>query len=145
MIVRLLLDHGANINAQGGKYGNALQAACYEGHEMIIRLLLDHGADVNAQGGTYGNALQTACCSYDENETIVRLLLDRGAIVNDHDEGRSSKALQEATDWDYRAIVQLLLDHGAVYPENGSLSEHSTSSSGDSESEPAAFSGVEES
>ncbi|KAF2135059.1 uncharacterized protein K452DRAFT_112047, partial [Aplosporella prunicola CBS 121167] len=58
--VEYLLDKGADVNAQGGKYYNALQAVSYEGHEKIVQMLLDKGADVNAQGGYYGNALQAA-------------------------------------------------------------------------------------
>ena len=34
-----LLDDGADVNAQGGRYGNALQAATAEGHEAMVRLL----------------------------------------------------------------------------------------------------------
>ncbi|KAF2190708.1 hypothetical protein K469DRAFT_558944, partial [Zopfia rhizophila CBS 207.26] len=49
-IVQLLLDKGADVNAQGGSYGNALQAASVRGHEQIVQLLLDKGADTNAQG-----------------------------------------------------------------------------------------------
>ena len=52
-----LLEMGADVNAQGGNYGNALQAASYGGHKAIAKLLIDKGADVNAQGGEYGNAL----------------------------------------------------------------------------------------
>ncbi|KAH8686634.1 hypothetical protein GQ44DRAFT_780905 [Phaeosphaeriaceae sp. PMI808] len=33
-IVKLLLDKGADVNAQGGKYSNALQAAIEGGHEQ---------------------------------------------------------------------------------------------------------------
>ncbi|KAF2194670.1 hypothetical protein K469DRAFT_546633, partial [Zopfia rhizophila CBS 207.26] len=43
-IVKLLLGKGADANAQGGKYGNALYAALEGGHE-----LLDKGADVDAK------------------------------------------------------------------------------------------------
>jgi len=53
-----LLNYGANVNAKGGMYGYALQAAVEAGHENIIRLLIDQGADVNLKGGPYGNALQ---------------------------------------------------------------------------------------
>ncbi|KAJ5588763.1 hypothetical protein N7537_011441 [Penicillium hordei] len=59
-IVELLLERGANVNAQGGLYGNALQAACSGGHDKIAQMLLERGADVNAQGGEDGNALQAA-------------------------------------------------------------------------------------
>ena len=41
-IVKLLLDKGADVNAQGKRYGNALHAALEGGHEAIAKLLLDH-------------------------------------------------------------------------------------------------------
>ncbi|KAH6986709.1 hypothetical protein EDB80DRAFT_590283, partial [Ilyonectria destructans] len=46
-IMKILLNKGANINAQGGRYGNALQAALHKGYELVVKLLLDKGADVN--------------------------------------------------------------------------------------------------
>ena len=46
-VIRLLLDKGANVNLQGGKYDYALQAAVYGGNVEIIQLLLDKGANVN--------------------------------------------------------------------------------------------------
>jgi len=39
-----LLSHGTNINAQGGRYGNALQAAAEGGHEAVVGLLSAHPA-----------------------------------------------------------------------------------------------------
>jgi ankyrin repeat protein len=75
--VKLLLEKGADVNAQGG-YGNALQAASVGGHEGIMKLLLEKGADVNAQGGSYGNALQVA--STEGHDAIVKLLLENGAV-----------------------------------------------------------------
>jgi ankyrin repeat protein len=57
----MLLDRGADVNAQGGHYGSALQAASFGGHENVVRMLLvRHGADVNSQGGEYGSALHAA-------------------------------------------------------------------------------------
>lgn len=35
-IVRMLLDNGADVNAQGGKHGNALQAALEKGHLEVV-------------------------------------------------------------------------------------------------------------
>ena len=46
MVARLLVDREAEVNAQGGFYGNALQAAAYKGNEAVVRLLVDRGADV---------------------------------------------------------------------------------------------------
>ncbi|KAJ6045252.1 hypothetical protein N7460_006607 [Penicillium canescens] len=59
-MVQLLLSIGTSVNAEGGRYGNALQAASYQGHEEIVRVLIKEGANVNAQGGCYGSALQAA-------------------------------------------------------------------------------------
>jgi ankyrin repeat protein/serine/threonine protein kinase len=108
--VRRLLDMDGDVNAQGGLYGNALQAASSRGHEAIVKLLLDKGADVNAQGGYYGNALQAV--SYRGDKAIVRLLLDRGADVNAQG-GSYGNALQAASLRGHEAIVKLLLDKGA--------------------------------
>ena len=74
-----LVELGANVNAQGGLYGNALQAACSRGNEAIVKLLLEKGANVGTQGGFYGTALQAARSI--GNEAIVKLLLEKGANV----------------------------------------------------------------
>ncbi|KAF2469207.1 ankyrin [Lindgomyces ingoldianus] len=69
-MVKLLLDKGADVNAQGGRYGNALHAASVRGHETIVKLLLEAGADVNAQSGRYGNDNALQAASYEGHETI---------------------------------------------------------------------------
>ena len=56
----LLIEKGADVNAQGKYYGNALEAALIKCHEAIATLLIEKGADINAQGGEYGNALYVA-------------------------------------------------------------------------------------
>jgi hypothetical protein len=91
--VKLLIENGADVNAHGGQYGNALQAASMETIHIqhvkgggcrwpraIAKLLLEKGADVNAHGGMYGNALQAA--SYRGHEAIAKLLIEKGADVN---------------------------------------------------------------
>lgn len=50
-VTRLLLDNRADINAEVGKFGTALQAAASCGHESLVRLLISKGADVRSQGG----------------------------------------------------------------------------------------------
>ncbi|KAH7207384.1 hypothetical protein DER44DRAFT_867319 [Fusarium oxysporum] len=107
---RDLAIEGADVNAQGGEYGNALQAASYNGNRDVVQLLLDKGADVSAQGGRYGNALQAA--SYNGNREVVQLLLDKGADVNTQG-GKYGNALQAVSSKGNRNVVQLLLDKGA--------------------------------
>ena len=41
----MLLDKGAEVNAQGGDYGNALQAASAGGYEQVVMML--HAAGAN--------------------------------------------------------------------------------------------------
>ncbi|KAF9067573.1 ankyrin repeat-containing domain protein [Rhodocollybia butyracea] len=146
-IVQLLLDHKADVNAQGGKYGNALQAAVHSENKDIIQLLLDHKADVNAQGGEYGNALQAAthkerkdivqlllehkvdvaaqgekyallAAVYRENKDIVKLLLKNKADANTQG-GKYGNALLAAVHRGNKDIVQLLLEHKADANDQG--------------------------
>jgi ankyrin repeat protein len=109
-VVKLLLDKGADVNAQGGEYSNALYAASFRGHEQVVKMLLDKGAEVNAQGGLCSNALQAA--SLKGNEQVVKMLLDKGADVNAQG-GHYSNALQAASLEGHRQVVKMLLDEGA--------------------------------
>jgi hypothetical protein len=43
-VVKLLLDKGAEVNVQGGTYGNALNAASYSADEAVVKLLVAWGA-----------------------------------------------------------------------------------------------------
>ena len=43
------------MNAQGGDYANALQAASYEGQNLIVPSLLEHMADAHAQDAACGD------------------------------------------------------------------------------------------
>ena len=40
-----------DINAEGGDFGNALQAAADGGEEGVVRFLLKHEVDISTQGG----------------------------------------------------------------------------------------------
>ncbi|ERS97064.1 hypothetical protein HMPREF1624_06393 [Sporothrix schenckii ATCC 58251] len=117
-IVQLLLDNGADVNAQGGHYGNALQAVSLRGHEKIVKLLFDKGADIHVQGGHFGNALQAA--SVFGHKKIIELLLDKGADIHAQG-GQFGNALQAASSRGYEKIVELLLDKGADVHAQGGL------------------------
>ncbi len=58
-IVRLLLNKGADVNAKGGEYSNALEAAQHRGHVQIVTLLLGTDSDaasVMAAQSNYSHA-----------------------------------------------------------------------------------------
>ncbi|PZC96368.1 ankyrin repeat domain containing protein [Pyrenophora tritici-repentis] len=115
-VVKTLLDAGAEVNAQGGRYGNALQAASERGYEQVVKMLLDKGAEVNAQGRRYGNALYAASCR--GHEQVVKMLLDKGAEVNAQGRGYGN-ALQAASAQGHEQVVKTLLDKGAEVNAQG--------------------------
>ena len=45
-IVRLLIAHGADVNAQSSSGNTPLMYACAGGHEDVVRVLLEAGAHV---------------------------------------------------------------------------------------------------
>jgi ankyrin repeat protein len=77
-VVRLLLEHGADINAQDQSGRTLLHVASYGGALEVMRLLLEHGADVEVKGNDGMTALQEAADGgYDE---VVKLLREHGAV-----------------------------------------------------------------
>jgi ankyrin repeat protein len=79
-IVQLLLECGANSNADGGELEYAIHFAafCYP---FIAKLLITWGADVNRIGGTTRSAaLQLAVKRL--NTECMKVLLDHGADLN---------------------------------------------------------------
>ncbi|KAI1379582.1 ankyrin repeat-containing domain protein [Hypoxylon crocopeplum] len=109
------------VNAKGGTYGYALQAASVGGHNKTVQLLLEKGAEINAQGGRYDNALQAA--SIRGHEETVRILLEKGANVNREGRSHYGSALRSASSEGHEKIVRLLLDKGAnIHAQGGCLS-----------------------
>ena len=118
---RLLLKHGANVNAQptpdqpgfifgGGR--SALMWAAFRGDVAMLQLLLDADADVNAMTG-FGTALSQA--AWADHTSAARVLLDHGARVNQAGPADGYTPLHWAASTEERdtALVKLLLDHKA--------------------------------
>ena len=106
--MQLVLEKGADVNAQGGEYGTALQAASANRDLDIVRLLLDKGADINARGGKYGTALQAVFAPADTPYSATPLhaaevLLAHGADFTAHVPGSEfGDALSAAKEcWKY--------------------------------------------
>jgi hypothetical protein len=123
-LVRIVLfEEQADVNAQGGPYGNALQAASADGKEEDVRILLENGADVNAQGGFCGNAHQEESIDVDckddwgrtpllwagksGHKAIVQLLLESSKVEADSKHGISRTPLSYAAER-HEAVVRLL-------------------------------------
>ncbi|KAI9892747.1 MAG: hypothetical protein M1814_001167 [Vezdaea aestivalis] len=111
LIVRLLLEKGADIEAKDNSGKTALYWAARNGHETVVRLLLEEGADFKAKDDEGGIALHWAVVG-DDDETITKLLLERGADTEAKDNNRET-ALHWATWHGHEAIAKLLLENGA--------------------------------
>ncbi|KAH8727742.1 ankyrin repeat-containing domain protein [Phaeosphaeriaceae sp. PMI808] len=109
--ITLLLEHGADPNAEGPTYGFALAASAYDGTTDIMKALIEKGADVNKRGGDYGTALQAA--AYHGDAKNVKLLIDHGAKLNTEPIGLYGNELQAAVFNGNEETIRLLLDHRA--------------------------------
>jgi ankyrin repeat protein len=105
-----------DIDAQGGSFGNALQAACAQGNTKVVELLLDKGAVVDNECGFFGTALQAAC--YDGQKEIVDLLLSKNCNI-DIEGGNFGSALQAASLQGHEHIVRTLLAKEAKVNSTG--------------------------
>lgn len=111
--VQVLLEKGANINWQGGKYGGALQSATINSALSVVKLLLKHGADVNAQCGHYGNAITAAARHRKNFQEMATLFVQHGVDINAQGPGEYGNALQTAVHRQHVENVEFLLNHGA--------------------------------
>ena len=76
-ILRLLLEHGADINAQSQSGATPLYVASLRGALEVVRLLLEHGANVETKRNEGKTALQVA--AEEGHDEIVKLLREHGA------------------------------------------------------------------
>ncbi len=106
--MRLLLDRGADVNAQNAFGSTALMWSVADAAK--VRLLLDHGAQVNMAAKSGRTALIIAAFT-DPSAEVVRLLLAKGAKVDVMDK-RHVTPLNAATFGNDTATIRLLLEAG---------------------------------
>ncbi len=110
--VKLLLEHGAIIDARDDKGRTALHRAAAAGYEDVVLLLLEHGALVNARydtswlWSTGTTALHEAVGHGYKN--IAKLLIAGAALVDSRDP-QGKIALHIAVENNDREMVQIIL------------------------------------
>jgi ankyrin repeat protein len=74
-IVRSLISHGADVNAQDSQGDTALHGYCYHWKRDLVSLVLDNGADAAITNNSLYTPLMTAC---EQNHSeIAEMLLTR--------------------------------------------------------------------
>jgi ankyrin repeat protein len=76
--MRLLIVHGADINARCSKQKTAVHWAADEAHCQAIRLLIGSNADLNASAGEFGTPVCSA--AFEGGCAAVLLLLEAGGV-----------------------------------------------------------------
>ena len=114
--VQLLLEHGADVNAQNNDYSTPLHLATSPsgvGNPEIMKLLLEHGANVNAVDGTQSTPLHLASSrTFSQCLERVRVLIEHGADINAQDHVHWT-SLHLASSLGKTKIMQILLENGA--------------------------------
>jgi ankyrin repeat protein len=128
-VAKLLLEHGANVNAYaagiGQKTVTPLMGAAHNGDVELTRLLLARKPDVNATSPAndgivkngpvaFGTLTALHMATADASPAVVQLLLDAGASVNPRDvRGLTPLMWAIGSDRPEPRIIRILLAHGA--------------------------------
>ena len=110
-VARVLLEHGAVVDARDNEDSTPLHVASQHGHANAARLLLEHGADVHALNNNHSTPLHFASESgYAE---AARVLLEHGADVHALNNNRSTP-LHFVSQHGEAEAARVLLEHGAI-------------------------------
>jgi len=102
---RILLEHGADVNAKNRMGFTALMMASQYGKKAMVQLLVENGADIHAQNYNRHTALMYAC--EEEHVEICHYLIEKGADVNEKD-NKDSTILMNAVRNGNKDLVNLL-------------------------------------
>ncbi|KAI8514586.1 Unconventional myosin-XVI [Branchiostoma belcheri] len=109
-VVKLLIQHGADVEARNEADRTALHWASGQGQTGVVKLLIQHGADLEARDNDDRTALHWA--SRNGYTRIVELLIQHGADVGARDKNDRT-ALHVASLYEHTGVVELLIQHGA--------------------------------
>ncbi|XP_030375768.1 ankyrin repeat and KH domain-containing protein mask isoform X4 [Scaptodrosophila lebanonensis] len=110
-IVKLLLNHNADVNAHCATGNTPLMFACAGGHVDVVKVLLKHGANVEEQNENGHTPLMEAASA--GHVEVAKVLLEHGAGINTHSNEFKESALTLACYKGHLDMVRFLLQAGA--------------------------------
>lgn len=118
--VRMLLDHGAAVNAQSKSGTTPLSLAAQRGHIDVVQLLVKRKADLNITARLNHTPLEQAILN--RHESVAEFLLHKGARwrLRRWSSHPLPHALEYAAKRGLRVVVQLLLEIIATQPDSES-------------------------
>ena len=114
-IVKLLVEHGADVNHTTKTNSTPLRAACFDGRLDIVKFLVDNNADVTI-ANTYKNTCLMISC-YKGHKHIVEYLLDKRIDPNVRAHCGAT-ALHFSAECGHVDIVKLLIEKNAHIVKN---------------------------
>ena len=108
-MVQLLLDHGAEINANDFSNETPLHRACNSGLEEVVQLLINKGANMNSVDDDDNTMLHKAC--YGGNMNIVKLIVETRPLQMNMKNNNDETPIFNATK--YPQVFEYLVDNGA--------------------------------
>ncbi|GJP96667.1 hypothetical protein CBS115989_4338 [Aspergillus niger] len=115
--VRLLLEHGSDIQDCHIEAGRLVLYAVNTGQLTMLQLLKEFGADLNI-AYNHVEPLHKAACLRQISTDIVRFLLDHGAEITSSDR-RHRRFMEDVMRGGTIDTARLLLERGAVFPQDG--------------------------
>jgi len=118
-LVKLLVEHGANVNLVDENGYSPLISACAYNNSNIAKYLIEHGADINQSfflntplNIVYQNGTPLTIACRNGNEDIALCLLEHGANVNDKDRSGCTPISYACKKGNVN-IIRFLMNYGA--------------------------------
>ncbi|MBA3954880.1 ankyrin repeat domain-containing protein [Candidatus Dependentiae bacterium] len=111
-IMEMLIEAGADVNAEDQKSITPLMLAAEDGHKNAVQILVQHKADIEAQAKKHDNSNALQLAAGNGHKEVVELLLQSGARINEQGP-RNNTAVQLAAQMKHKDVVILLLQSGA--------------------------------
>ena len=108
--VKLLLEHGTDVDSADSYNNTSLHKSAEKGHASVVNSLLEHNAQINAANEYMETALHRAAKV--GHLQIVKLLLEHKAEIDATNDSMET-ALHLAATEGHLQIVKLLLEHNA--------------------------------